>query len=298
MHAYLLRYGTKIYWRLRLAKNRVKVNVPLRVRRNIPYHGHLRKSHRLDIYRPLHTTGPLPVVVHVHGGGWIMGSKFEMRDLARELAAQNLVVVTINYRLSPEHRFPAGAIDGLRAMEWVKKHIARYGGDPETIYLSGDSSGAHIAACMAAAATSQKLRDGWGVTFNVTTRAKKLVLYYGVYKISHDKKVLQRKYFKTYAKAYLGTLDMTKYKLVDYVSPIDYVNPDFPKTMLLTGEVDPLCSQSVDFATALSKVDGEVKLLLLKKSEYPNAVHGFLADAGTPHARLAFATVCDFLHES
>jgi acetyl esterase/lipase len=296
MHAYLLRYGTKVYWRLRLAKNRVKVDVPLRIKRNISYYGRLRKSHRLDIYRPRAITTPLPVIVFVHGGGWVMGSKFERRDIARELAAQGFVVVVINYRLSPEHRFPAGVIDGLRAMEWVKRHIAQYDGDPKNITLAGDSSGAHIAACVAAAAASKKLRTGLGVSFNVSTIAKKVVLYYGVYNLRTSQYV-RRKYFKTYAKAYLGTFDFDNYKYLDYVSPIEYVSAAYPETLLIASEADPLGAQSAEMAQAIAQAGGKARLLMLEKSDYPDALHGFIADAATPHARKAFAAVCQFLRQ-
>jgi acetyl esterase/lipase len=295
MRTYLLRYGTKIYWRLRLAKNRVKTDTPLTTWRNISYYKRLRTSHKLDIYKPTHATAPLPVIVFVHGGGWIMGSKFERRDVARELAAQGFVVVVINYRLSPEYRFPAGAIDGLRAMEWVKNHMTKFGGDPQHITLAGDSSGAHIAAVMASAALSKKLRSGLGLTFPITARAQKLVLYYGVYNIRTSQTV-RRKYFKTYAKAYLGTTNYAQYKYLDYVSPIEYVS-DYPETLLIASQADPLGEQSIEMAQAIAKAGGKAQLLWLEKSDYPDALHGFIADAATPHARKAFAAVCQFLRQ-
>lgn len=295
MRAYILRYGTKIYWRLRLAKNRIKTDVPLSVTRNISYYKRLRKSYKLDIYKPKNATSPLPVIVFVHGGGWIMGSKFERRDIARELAAQGFVVVIFNYRLSPEHRFPAGVIDGLRAMEWTKNHIAAYGGDAQNITLAGDSSGAHIAAVMAAAAVHKKLRHGLGVNFDVTVRAQKLVLYYGVYNIRTGQQV-RRKYFRTYAKAYLGTTDYAHYKLLDFVSPVEHVK-GYPPTLLIASEADPLGPQSLEMAQMIAQSGNRARLLWLEKSDYPDAKHGFIADAATPHARKAFAAVCEFLRE-
>lgn len=296
MRAYLLRYGTKVYWRLRLARNRVVVDAPVSVRKNIPYHGRLRKSHKLDIYQPAGKTN-LPVVVFMHGGGWVMGDKFERRDFARELAAQGFMVVLPNHRLSPEFRFPAGAVDGLRAMEWVKNNIANYGGDPENIILGGDSSGAHIAAVMACAAASKKLQNAWGVDFPVTARAKKTVLYYGVYNLRADADVLKRKYFKTYIRAYLGTKTLDGYKYADYFSPVEYAGADFPQTLLIASEADPLCNQSLEMAEVLARHKVHTELLLLEKSDYPHAIHGFLADAATPHTRRAFAAVIDFLKD-
>lgn len=292
MRAYLLRYGTKIYWRVRLAKNRVPVEVPLLVRKHVRYHG-WRKAHKLDVYRP-ENPGVLPAIVFVHGGGWVMGDKHERRDICQELAAQGFVVFAINYRLSPESRFPAPAIDGLRAMEWVAAHAHEFGGDAGNITLVGDSSGAHIAAIMASARDSKPLQGAWGVDFAVTARAKKMVLYYGFYNL-HQTELIRRKYFKTYIRAYLGTTQFDNYKLLDYFSPIEHLTAHYPTTLLIASEADPLCQQSTDMYAAIHRAGANANLCVLNKKDYPQAWHGFLTDAGLPAARRAFAEVVAFL---
>jgi triacylglycerol lipase len=112
------------------------------------------ERHRLDIFRRPETKGA-PVLVFVHGGGFIMGDKrvanMPFYDNIGGFAANaGLVGVTITYRLAPAHRWPAGADDMQAAIDWLRAHVAEYGGDPEQIYLMGQSAGAvHVASYVA-----------------------------------------------------------------------------------------------------------------------------------------------------
>jgi acetyl esterase/lipase len=95
-------------------------------------------------------TGPLPVVVFYHGGGWAIGSLDSHEAVARAhvLGAQ-AIVVSVDYRLAPEHPFPAGIKDSWAALQWVGEHAGELGGDPARIAVAGDSAGGNIAAVMA-----------------------------------------------------------------------------------------------------------------------------------------------------
>ena len=294
MRAQLLRYGTKLYWRARLAKNRVAVNTPITVTRSIAYTSRPHKSHKLDIYRPAQLTGALPVIIFIHGGGFIMGDKHERRDICRELAAKRFAVFVINYRLSPKHAFPAAAVDTLRALAWVKNHASTYGGDPDNISLVGDSSGAHIAAIATCAVDSPALQKAWQLDFTPSVRPNKLVLYYGLYNLRSVLRV-KRKYFKTYIGAYTGTQKFDNYSLMDYFSPVDHISPAFPRTLLIASETDPLCDQTIEMTERLKQNGTSTQSLILHKNDYPVAPHGFLVDANTPAARKAFMIMCNFL---
>jgi len=112
---------------------------------------------KVRLYRPP-IEGPLPVVVFYHGGGWIGGS-LDLYDepcatLARRVGA---VVVSPDYRLAPEHPFPAATDDTVAAVRWAADHITEFGGDPERIAVAGESAGANLAAVVAL-----RLRDEGG----------------------------------------------------------------------------------------------------------------------------------------
>ena len=97
----------------------------------------------LDIYAPDKPAGPLPIVVFVHGGSWSSGNKNPYEFVGRALAAQGYLTLVANYRLHPEHPFPAFVEDAALALDWATKHGAEYGGDGHTVFAMGHSAGAY-----------------------------------------------------------------------------------------------------------------------------------------------------------
>src|SRR5579871_6452051 len=98
------------------------------------------------LYRPA-SSGPHPVVVYFHGGGWVLGDLDSDDPLCRDLCARSdAVVVSVNYRHAPEHRFPAAADDAFAAVQWAAAHAADIGGIPGQIAVAGWSAGGNIAA--------------------------------------------------------------------------------------------------------------------------------------------------------
>lgn len=99
---------------------------------------------------------PLPVIVNFHGGGWVGGSLDVVEEPARALAnAAGVIVALPEYRLAPEHKFPAGPDDALSALKWVISHAGEFGGDPERVGVMGDSAGATLAAVAAVRARDE-----------------------------------------------------------------------------------------------------------------------------------------------
>lgn len=109
---------------------------------------------RLDVFRKAGAEGA-PVLVFVHGGGFVMGDKRSAEtpfydNIGTFAALQGFVGVTITYRLAPANKFPAGPEDLAAVVHWLKANIAQYGGDPDKIVLSGQSAGAaHVAGYVA-----------------------------------------------------------------------------------------------------------------------------------------------------
>jgi acetyl esterase/lipase len=100
---------------------------------------------KLDLYTPTRSSGPLPALVFLHGGGWCMGSKADCRDLARFFAEHGYFTVSVGYRLTPGHRFPAQLEDAKCAVRWLRANAAYYHVDAEAIGAVGVSAGAHLA---------------------------------------------------------------------------------------------------------------------------------------------------------
>jgi len=127
-------------------------NAAVEAARNIPFGEADGVPLLLDVYRPAGQGGPLPIVVYLHGGGWMVGTRTD-REYQRTvpLAAHGFIVVSADYRLSGVAKFPAPLNDARRALLWLKSRAADLGGDAGRIAVSGGSAGAHLAALLALA---------------------------------------------------------------------------------------------------------------------------------------------------
>lgn len=128
-----------------------KIPIPTGVtqHRDIPYLGR-RKHHRLDVYYPEGTDHPLPVIVSIHGGGYVYGSKEIYLRYCMDLAKRGFTVVNFNYRLAPRWKFPAPLEDTNAVMEWICQNGAQYNMDPQCVFVVGDSAGAQLTSQYAA----------------------------------------------------------------------------------------------------------------------------------------------------
>ena len=122
-------------------------------------------KHKLDIYLPASKTN-FPVIMFIHGGGWDQGDKLVSSDpygdLGRRFAKKGVAVVTINYRLSPQFKYPVHIQDVARAFAWVNKNIASYGGDPDRLFVMGHSAGGHLTALLS---TDERWLKEQGLSF-------------------------------------------------------------------------------------------------------------------------------------
>ena len=113
--------------------------------RSIPYAGGERNT--LDVYRPS-MARQAPIIVFIYGGSWQSGQKSTYSFVGEALARRGYVTVVPDYRVYPSVRFPAFLEDNAKAVRWVRDNAAKFGGDPETIYLMGHSAGAYNAAML------------------------------------------------------------------------------------------------------------------------------------------------------
>lgn len=114
-------------------------------------------AQRLRVYRPI-GQGPLPILVYIHGGGWVLCSLQTHERECRALARQaECLVVSVEYRRAPEHRFPAAVDDCLNALRWVFEHAEELGGDRGRVAIGGDSAGGNLATVVARLARDEGL---------------------------------------------------------------------------------------------------------------------------------------------
>ena len=117
----------------------------------------------LDVYRPREAQGKLPVIIDVHGGGWVYGDKYVYQYYCMSLAQRGFAVVNFSYRLAPEHVFPASMQDLDSVVRFVLSSADRYGFDLSNVFLVGDSAGAHMAAMYCNMCTDRRYASLLGI---------------------------------------------------------------------------------------------------------------------------------------
>ncbi|MCL6644135.1 MAG: alpha/beta hydrolase [Dehalococcoidia bacterium] len=231
--------------------------------------------------------GPFPLVVYIHGGGWVICSPATHAKLCAELAeGVGAVVVSVDYRLAPEHTPPAQLDDCVAAVRWAVDHAAELNADGSRFALAGDSAGGNLAACAAL-----RLRDEGG------PRARLQLLLYGAFTGNNDLpsviengegKILTRQMMDWFYRHYLSAGADPK---DPYIFPINGDLRGLPPAHLIVGTLDPLLDDSKLYAEALQKAGVPVKL-----SIYQDQPHIFLQlTAMLDSAKEGMAEACEAL---
>ncbi len=222
------------------------------------------------IYTPK-GNGPFAVLMNFHGGGWVIGDLDTADAQCRELCRLvGCVVVSVDYRLAPEHRFPAAAEDCYAATAWVAANAKTINVDAKRIAVGGDSAGGNLAAVVSLMARDRK---GPALVFQllvypVTNAAFDTVSY----RDNADGYLLTRASMEWFWNHYCATA-------ADRANP--YASParardlaKLPPALVLTAEYDPLRDEGEDYARALRKAGVAVESV-----RYDGLIHGFFAMA-------------------
>lgn len=192
---------------------------------------------RVDVYHRRDTPAGAPILLQIHGGGWVIGSKDHQGiPLMLEMASRGWVCAAINYPLSPRAVWPAHLIAIKQAVAWLRANASTYGGDPEFIAVTGGSAGGHLAAMLALTAGEQSLQPGFE---DADTSVQACAPHYGVYDFAGAtgiKAVRQR--------VESGLMPMVLGKQArfpqDYeaASPLAHLRPDAPPFFVVHGTSD------------------------------------------------------------
>jgi acetyl esterase len=224
------------------------------------------------VYRP-EADGPVPTLVYYHGGGFVIGNLETHDGVCRSLCHDTgAVVVSVDYRLAPEHHFPAAVEDTYAALRWVAAHIDEYGGDPNRIAVGGDSAGGNLAAVSAQQAHADGIR-----------LAAQLLVYPNTDLLGDypSRTANAEGYFMTLADAhwfamqYLG-VDEDDPRVAELardprLSPLLAESLDgLPPAVVATAEFDVLRDEGNAYAAALEKAGVRVE-----HREFAGLIHGF-----------------------
>jgi acetyl esterase len=217
---------------------------------------------------------PAAIVVYFHGGGWVIGNVDTHDATCRDLASQSgALFVSVDYRLAPEHPFPAAVDDCSAALQWVHEHAAELGGDPARLAVAGDSAGGNLAAV-----TAVQARDRQGPALRLQ------LLAYPVTDANFDTASYKENgegYFLTAATMqwfwshYTGSdLDGDRTDPRASVLRTEDLTGAAP-AVVLTAEYDPLRDEGEDYGERLSAAGVTTEI-----RRYDGQIHGFLGMAG------------------
>jgi acetyl esterase/lipase len=243
--------------------------------RNLSF-GPYGRRNRLDVYhrRVPRASGELaPVLLQIHGGGWVIGDKGQQGlPLMLQLAAEGWVCVSTNYRLSPKATWPDHLVDCKRALAWVREHIAEYGGDPDLVCVTGGSAGGHLAAMVGLTANDPEYQPGFEAADTTVAAA---VPFYAVYDLVDlfgpdgvGARVAQR-----LARWLMGSSPDEDRAAFEDASPVHHLAPDAPPFFVIHGSADNLVPvrQARRFVEQLRETSAEPVLY----AEVPGASHAF-----------------------
>ncbi len=202
---------------------------------NITYGPH-GKWNLLDVYRPRNIKGILPVIINVHGGGWVYGTKEVYQYYGMSLAQKGFAVVNFNYRLAPEHKYPASFEDLNKAIEWVFESAEAFEFDLDNMFLFGDSAGAHMVALYSCICTNPSYAALYDFDVPEGFIPKGIALNCGLYDLS--KAIADNKMTGSLLKDFLGKKQVNEN--LELIEPLKYMTNKFPPAFVMTSTGDHL----------------------------------------------------------
>jgi len=241
----------------------------------------------LRVYRPHTPEGDLPVVVFAHGGGFVFCDIDSHDELCRSMAdGVGVVVVSVDYRLAPEHPGPAAFDDVYTAVEWAAENASEYGGNSSELILAGDSAGGNLAATVAIAARD---RGGPAVLGQV--------LIYPVIDDDFDTESYRR-----FGVGYYNTTSSMKWYWQQYAPQgTDDVRlvpsraeslKGLPAAVVVTAELDPPCSSGDAYAERLAADE-----VAVTHHRFEGLFHGFLTFPSLPQTEPARRKIWTMMEE-
>jgi acetyl esterase len=224
------------------------------------------------VYRPVKKE-TLPALIFFHGGGFVICNLDTHDRLCRSLAnASGCAVISVDYRLAPEHKYPAAVEDAYAATKYVAEHAAEFGVDPSRIAVGGDSAGGNLAAVVSLLA-----RDRRGPKLKFQLLIYPLVDFNdqspSMQQFGQGDHFLTKEGMDWFKKSYLASADAAREPLASPINATDFRG--LPRAMVMTAECDPLRDQGEAYARKLEAAGVPVEL-----KRYEGMIHPFLTLAG------------------
>ena len=263
------------------------------------------RGHLLDLYRPTDVERP-PVVLYVHGGAFRLCSKETHWVFATTFARRGYMVANINYRLAPEHPFPAALIDVSEALRWLVASVEGFGGDPSRIVLAGESAGGNLVTALALM-TAYERKEAWArAVWDLCPRIKAVVPMCAILEVHGVQRLIDRNpdlspwlsdIIADAERSYLRDSDVGVLgrQLADPLTFLERAGPPdrpIPPFFASVGTADPLLDDTRRLGAALERLDVPHQVRY-----YPDEIHAFQAMVWRAQARRCWQDTFTFLDE-
>ena len=213
-----------------------------RVIPNVVYHVANNHENKLDLYLPANASDPVPVLMMIHGGGWVAGTKESQLLRAMPYLEQGWAVVNVTYRLVQVSRAPAAVEDCLCALQWIARNAENYNFDLARIVTTGNSAGGHLALTTGMVPASAGLgRECTSGSFSgpptiPSVEVAAIINWYGITDVAD---LVHGSNTKGYAVQWLGGLP-NRDEVARLTSPLTYVRAGLPPVLTIHGDADPI----------------------------------------------------------
>ena len=268
---------------------------------DIEYAHHGDVCLRLDLLVP-QSPPPHPVLVYLHGGAFAIGSKRTHRALAAAYASRGYLVCNVDYRLAPEHPFPAAIEDACAAWRWAVDHAAQHGGVPQRAALAGESAGANLALAVTLACCTPRPEPYAAPLFERSVAPRAVLLYCGFLQASMPTRhrgpgisALAARVAHDASHSYLGKSAERpgpEHALADPLLVVEAMAaaPRLPPIFIAVGLEDPVAEDSLRLARALQRLRSPCEV-----HEYPGETHAFHVMFWRTEARRCWRETFTFL---
>ncbi len=204
---------------------------------NLIYKSIGKRNLKLDLFFPTESEKPIPIVIFIHGGGWRSGDKSFQHPLASKVASKGFLCATIEYRLSPEAKYPAAVQDIKSAIKWLKKNAKAYNADSSKVTLLGCSSGGHLAALCGVTNNIPKFESDY--LLGISSKVSAVIDLDGILDFSHPAESGKdtSDLYPSVGKLWFGTSFKENPKLWIEASPINYINDNSPEFLFINSSI-------------------------------------------------------------
>lgn len=257
------------------------------------------RSGTLDLFVPEGAAEPVPLVVWIHGGAWLSGSRNDVEPYLRILAGAGFAAAGVSYTRSPRAVYPQAVEEVAAALGFLQKHAADYGVDPGRVVLAGDSAGAQLAAQLAVLTTNPEYAERTGLPVPLSPGTLRgIILHCGIYDVAALSSLqgILGWGFKTALWAYSGKQDWSRTAAGRDISVLRDVTELFPPALITGGNGDSLTgTQSAPLAARLAQLHSDVRFRAWPADHEPPLPHEYQFHLNRPEAQQALTETLAFL---